>query len=276
MFGKLLKHDFIATGRIMGIVYAIFVAVSAYVIAPFYFSDVSVEEMGTMEVLKIFLLLVVVAALYIVTIVTIMVHFQKSLYGDQGYLTFTLPVKSFSILTSKVLVSGLWYLLATFSAMASLLIVTDALSKSLGEEGISLIDTLLGIFDENLNVGALVFMLACVLINSFVSVFLYILEVCFAITISNTRPFQKHHVIFTLLFSAITVIVASIINSWLADSLLLGVTLDDGGENLKLVTDLADANITCVNIMPAIISLVFAVGFFFATHYVMKKKINLQ
>ncbi len=276
MFGKLLKYDFLATGRIMAIVYAIFAAVSVYVIAPFYFNDIPAEEMGPMEALKVILLLVVVAALYIVTIVTIMVHFQKSLYSDQGYLTFTLPVKSFSILTSKVLVSSFWYLLASVSSMASIFIVIDALSKSLGEEGISLIEMILTLFDENLNVGALVFMLVCILVNGFASVFLYILEVCFAITISNTRPFQKHHVIFTLLFSAITVIVATTINSALADSILLGVSLNESGESLKFVTDIADANITCVNILPAVTSIAFAVGFFFVTHYVMKKKINLQ
>ena len=276
MFGKLLKYDFLATGRIMGIVYAIFAAVSIYVIAPFYFNDIPAEEMGPMEALKVGLLVLVVIALFIVTIVTIMIHFQKSLYSDQGYLTFTLPVKSFSILTSKVLVSSFWYLLASFSSLASIFIVIDALSKSLGEEGISLIEMLLSIFDENLNMGALVFMLVCMLVNGFASVFLYILEVCFAVTISNTRHFQKHHVIFTLLFSAITVIVATTINSALADSILLGVSLNESGESLKFVTDIADANITCINILPAVTSIIFAVGFFFVTHYVMKKKINLQ
>ena len=87
-----------------------------------------------------------------------MIHFQKSLYSDQGYLTFTLPVKSFSNLTSKVLVSSFWNLLASVSSMGSIFIVIDALSKSLGEEGISLIEMILTLFDENLNVGALVFM----------------------------------------------------------------------------------------------------------------------
>lgn len=276
MFGKLLKHDFLATGRIMVIVYAIFAVLSAYILGSFYLGDVSVENMGILETLSILLLVIGSVVNIILTIVVVMSHFQKSLYGDQGYLSFTLPVKSISILSSKLLISTFWYVLSIVALFGSLFIVGDAMSQSVGEEGLSLIDMLIGMFDENLNLGVLAFMLVCILINAFVSAFLYMVEVCFAITLSNTRHFQKHHVIFTLIFSAAAILIAGKISSVIADEIMLGVTFDVSGEELKFITDISDANISFINLMPSVVSIVFVVVFFFATHYVMSKKINLR
>lgn len=275
MFGKLLKHDFLATGRIMAIVYAIFAVLSAYIVGSVYLGDVSIEDMGVLETLSILLLAVGSVVNIILTIVVVMSHFQKSLYGDQGYLSFTLPVKSISILSSKLLVSTFWYALSIAALFGSLFIIGNAMSQSVGEEGLSLIDMLIGIFDENLNLGVLAFMLICILINAFVSAFLYMVEVCFAITLSNTRHYQKHHVIFTLIFSAAAILIAGKISSVIAEEIMLGVTFDVTGEEIKFITDVSDATISYINLMPSVVSIIFVIGFFFATHYVMSKKINL-
>lgn len=275
MFGKLLKHDFIATGRIMAIIYAIFAVLSAYILGSFYLGDVSIENMGIMQTLGIMVLFIGSIVNIILTFVVVMMDFQKSLYGDQGYLTFTLPVKRLAVLSSKLIVSTFWYLMAIATVFGALFITTDVIGQSMGEEAVGLVDMLLALFDENLNVGVLVFMLICLLINVFIAAFLYMVEVCFAITLSNTRHFQKHHVIFTLLFSGISIGVASKISSVISDEIILGLSFDPYAEKVAFITDIYQANISFINFMPSVISIIFIVGFFFATQYTMKK-INLR
>ncbi|MDE6168343.1 MAG: hypothetical protein K2G28_07785, partial [Acetatifactor sp.] len=47
------------------------------------------------------------------------VHFYKTMYTDEGYLTHTLPVGKHQLLVSKILVSGIWVMLVIMAVIAS-------------------------------------------------------------------------------------------------------------------------------------------------------------
>lgn len=66
------------------------------------------------------------------------VHFYRSMYTDQGYLTHTLPVTKHQILISKILVSSLWMLFVTLAVYLSLSILGASMVFSLKPEGYSL------------------------------------------------------------------------------------------------------------------------------------------
>ncbi len=48
------------------------------------------------------------------------VHFYKSMYTDEGYLTHTLPVTADQLLVSKILVGGIWMILVLLAIAASI------------------------------------------------------------------------------------------------------------------------------------------------------------
>ena len=100
MFGKLLKHDFFATGRFMAVVYAVFAIVAVYLVGSVHFSGNELDSIG--EMLSYIALCLIAFVNFILTAVVVMSNFQKTLYGDQGYLTFTLPVKSSSVLPQLI------------------------------------------------------------------------------------------------------------------------------------------------------------------------------
>ena len=63
-------------------------------------------------------------ALIILSAVYLTVRFYKTMYGNQGYLTHTLPVSTTSVLNVKLLVSVFWMLAAFSIAILSLIILT--------------------------------------------------------------------------------------------------------------------------------------------------------
>ena len=102
MLGKLLKNEFIATGRIMGALYAVVAVIMAYVLGSYYIAK---DTASTGQMLGIMVLLLISSCSFILTAVVMIMNFQKSLYGDQGYLSFTLPVKGSTLLISKIITS---------------------------------------------------------------------------------------------------------------------------------------------------------------------------
>ena len=100
MLGKLLKNEFIATGRIMGALYAFVAVIMVYVLGSYYIAK---DTASTGQMLGIMVLLLISSCSFILTAVVMITNFQKSLYGDQGYLSFTLPVKGSTLLISKII-----------------------------------------------------------------------------------------------------------------------------------------------------------------------------
>ncbi len=276
MFGKLIKHEFIATGRIMAIVYGIIAVLSAYILGSFYLGDASVDSDALLPSLSLILLFFVAMANVVLTIIVIMTNFQKSLYGDQGYLTFTLPVKSVSLLSAKILVSTFWYIAASLTVVVASFLFLGAVEKDLGEEGVTLIEMLLGLYDSEMSIAVLIFQIAMVFVDFFFAALMFTLEVCFAITLSNTRLFQKHHVIFTLVFSGVAAWVTSKITSLVTDFATFGFNYDMDTDKLELVVNESEMFLSYIDLLTPIVTFALTIVFFFGTNYLMKKKINLR
>lgn len=59
------------------------------------------------------------------------VHFYKTMYSDEGYLTQTLPVSARQLLVGKTLMAGIWYLLVGISVIISVIILIAAMMMSM-------------------------------------------------------------------------------------------------------------------------------------------------
>lgn len=111
MLGKLFKHEFKNTSKIMLLIYGMFAVIT--LLGTLVLSSESVRN-GESTVANILLAALMifymlsVFALFIVTYVYMCIHFYKSMYSDQGYLTHTLPVKSSTLFHVKLGTSMVW------------------------------------------------------------------------------------------------------------------------------------------------------------------------
>ncbi len=124
MLGKLIKHDLIATWKvtvaldslliILGILTAVVVRTiphlnDSFGMGLFMFSSVGLFYIG-------------VIAANIVTLIYLVIRYYRNLYTSEGYLTFTLPVKTDMIIHSKVITGGIWMFLCYLCTFISIFI----------------------------------------------------------------------------------------------------------------------------------------------------------
>ncbi len=133
MLGKLVKHEWRSTwkiGTLLMICIAALTLVSCLALRmPFLYGAMSGESnpvFGILDVMGILTLIVYVFAMMGVTyglMIYLGIHFYKSMYTDEGYLTHTLPVTHHQLLIAKTLVSGIWMILMNLVLILSIVVL---------------------------------------------------------------------------------------------------------------------------------------------------------
>lgn len=278
MLFKLLKRDFISTGRILGIVYIIAAAISAILIVSSFINNSKSQDLNLVESLGILVLALISLCLFVLTTVVIFVDFHKSLYGEQGYLTFTLPVKGWQILASKTIVSVSWYLISLGAIVGSWWVIATTFKNRLGNDYLTIKDLISEILSINLD--AVAFSIIASLVQYFIIFTFVTLVVFFTNTLSNTRLFQKRGILWTIvLFIPIFATIikfATFIKSKFVCALFY---VDD---EIRFVTQNAEYQILTrnrnipIDFADVFVYLAFGIAIFFATHYIMNKKVNIR
>ena len=136
MLKKLFKHDFRALSRTLfplqigilggGLVATILSALSIRLSESSWAgangSNLLKGLLMAVSVTSAVLIGVAIMASLIVTLIFICYHFYRSFLSDEGYLTFTLPVKTSDLLWSKLFAGMLWMLINGVVVMIALLI----------------------------------------------------------------------------------------------------------------------------------------------------------
>ncbi len=132
MLRKLIKHDFIATWKVpvsldaalivLGILTAVVISTIPHTteslgMSIFMFSFVGLYYIG-------------IIAANVVTIIYLVIRYYKNLYTSEGYLTFTLPVKTDMIIHSKVITGAAWLFLSYVSTFISIMIAGSGFIKT--------------------------------------------------------------------------------------------------------------------------------------------------
>lgn len=268
---KAIKHDFISTGRIMGVIYAIMAGISAFIIL-----TKNVKE-GQLSLIGVLILFVISLCLLVLTAVVVMLDFQKTLYGDQGYLTFTLPVKSWKILASKVIVSGAWFVIALAAILGSMWVAFSSAKEFFTQDDYAMFGDLLEMFVGNTK--SVIGMVVTRVVIFFVEFCFFALVIFFTNTLSNTRYFQKHSIFFTILFFVPIFFAVYKISELANEYLVFSLFFVDG--KMQFVTDNAvfnqlSAQYSPINISEVFVYLIMAVVLFMVTHYLMSKKVNIR
>jgi hypothetical protein len=129
MLNKLLKHEIKATARLFLPLYLallIFALVNR-VINPLMQAKPS-NNINMHTLLGIFSITIYVAliiGIFVMTLVIMIQRFYKNLLGDEGYLMFTLPVKTWMHVVSKLLIAMFWVVLSFLATICSILILIN-------------------------------------------------------------------------------------------------------------------------------------------------------
>lgn len=273
MLGKLLKYDLKSTLKVMLPIYVALIIISI-INKIFLFSNWNQSNnyssfLGdTLFFILNALYIVIIVGTLILTLLVAIQHFYKNLLCDQGYLMWTLPVKTSHHILSKFLVSIFWYIASLFiiflSTFISLPNIFSEISISIGE----FFDIFYSLFNGNLGTMiAIIFFFITALLTSIGSSIMSFYA-CIAIGHLSTKHKILASVLAYLAISTILQMIGSIIFS-------LIFSLDISSKIEALIPYLSSLIVFCFAI-PTIIN-ILTIGIFYAiTHFILSKKLNLQ
>lgn len=265
---KLIKNDFLASARVIPLFYLIEVAA----LAAFFIG----EKIDNSKMLIVGFIVALVAAflLVFVSFFFVVYDYQKSLFGQQGYLSFTLPVNSRQLLGSKLIVYGFWMLIS----FADFVVVLDVLGTYTNREYGEMIDTasgLLTLFADFPSKSQIIAYAIYFIIEFFALVLSFIVMIYFAIAASHMRQFQKRNIIWSVIIFVITGIIYVVVINFLEKYLGIYLVLKAAG---GFTFDFGDPVTpgTQLTLMPFVFMLAQDIGYFFLTAHIMHKRINIK
>ena len=277
MLGKLIKHEFRATSLFCGLLFAGLIVLAA--LSRLFMLLERQLELFSLP-LGITLGLYCVFAFASMTIVYVIIarRFYVNVYGDEGYLTLTLPVKRSYIILSKLIVGMCWLIAQVVVIILSLLILTVSpqFIKAFLEviAAIELVALRIAAI-LNMPIGLMISELAVLLILTFVFTILMLYA-----SISIGQLFTRHRLIGSvigyMLISAVTRIVMQIF--WLIIGLsqnMVGMFQDlfvNGGA----LDHISSFSLQVDIILYIVIYIALTFCCYLLTHFIMSRSVNLQ
>ena len=279
MLGKLFKHDMRQISKIM-LPFMILVfgttilGTAALKFAGeinYYFEDnISRNLLGSSLYLIFGFSVVALFAYMVLDIILAVSRYYKNFFSDEGYLTFTLPVKSSTLIFSKLWATFSWSIISAVVAIACILIYLTFGAAPVGK-AINVVfwqwlkDVLVSLirFFSDFNVSEAFIVVEAVALG-LVSAIQGILALFLPITIGSIIA-QKHKILASIGFYFLIHIAVSVVTT-IVTTFILAVNLHDS----------ADLFIHIYFISRIFVYATVMVTEFLITNYLIKKKMNLQ
>jgi len=280
MLGKLLKHEFRATGRIMLPVFGVLLILSMLF-------NVSVRLSGKIDfpLLRIFFGLVGVAfvvgiiAAELLSLILMIYRFYRNMLGDEGYLMFTLPTDVHALVWSKLIVSFVWLLLTNLLILLIMFFTAFSFSQTGLQEVFRQLPSWAETRQMLAELGISVGMLTGLALEGLLILLLAGLTVClhFYASMSLGHMFSRRKILWSVLFF---VGISFTFRFLLSGLFLLLIPALDQGRLQVLFTDgagLTDIIRVMMLIMGAggLVSLAESVILYLATTLSLQKRLNL-
>lgn len=273
MLGKLLKYEIKHSARYTAAIYLATIAVAAISVIALLINST------WLGVMSCFMLYVAGFASVIVTLVSVIKNFYDTLYGRQGYLTFTLPVKCSTILLSKFIVSVIWTIVG-FLVMGLTLVVVFLYAREKTE---SIFETFINSFlvsglSDILPSGTVIAQAIIVLvIMALLTVVTYVGYVFFVVTVANIGKLQSHPKLFGgLIFLGIFLAVNTIGNT-LTETIPLTFNVATDRVFFAFADMFSvEGTLLSYGIGGTLFSAIVAGGLLAATGYIMEHKVNVK
>lgn len=273
MLGKLIKNEFKQTSQSLIAVY------SAAGIAILFMLLSYVADIAWIGATGSFALVVIGFAAIAMTLIMVISNFARSLYSNQGYLSFTLPVKCSSLLFSKFIVAFVWIIVGYVVAFLTILIVVlYARSKSNGMiESFFQMAGELQVIGDLPTIKLITEYVVTIGVGSIITVVSFIAFVYFAITLANTRKFQHKPLLFGIIFFFAVYGINKAVSTFLTYEAPLSLTVT--GDKIALsLTSMSNAQgvLFTYGVCGKLFTAVFAALLLIITGWIMEKKVNVK
>jgi len=269
LVGKLIKNEFKAGIHSIAPIYIVTAAVLGLLAISFAF------EILWLAIISIIGVVLVAIGILAITLISVINNFNKSMYRDQGYLTFTLPVTSGQLLFAKAFSSFVWILLSYLALIGIFAGVYGYASSQVDDQQIAMVKIFLSTIMEIPDAGTIIGIISFFVAYFFLQIVFLVSEIYFSVSLSNVRPFQKWGfgstiLIFISMF-AITTVITTILKAFVP----LTLKIELSGMSLIYET-MEQASGLAFGVGDIFFTLVATVIFFIMTSWFMNHKINLK
>lgn len=270
MFKKLLKYDFQSLKRI-GIPILILISICTVIISIFVGVMVKNDGYGEMpnvfEIMAtVFVVFAAMAILFSPLVLQIMVYenFYRTLTTDEGYLTFTLPVKAKQIIFAKLTNATIWTVISGVAVFLSVVIIAVVGVLASGAFGSGSTDTTPSEPLSGLMVLSIILGIIFSIISYFATELAYFIIIFWGSTIFKIK--KSSNIIWLLIIGNFVISAVTGTFSSITSSVGSAITLSTGNYELGTVITL---------IILILFTSALMVGAYFLLKHLMEKKVNL-
>ena len=268
MLGKLLKYELKATSRVFIPLYIAILVVSIVNGLSLNLEIFNIQGLATIVLMCLFI------SLFVITIVVTIQRFNKNLLKDEGYLMFTLPVSSKHLVLSKYLTSLIWTFLSFVVAFLSFTIIFMIPTYKYFDFSYFINEFNL-LFSNMLNLNILGQFLKIILLM-IISYTIFIFNVYLALSVGQLPIFNRFRNVSSFIgFLVINLLISyaqNIVSLFVNDASVNIEAIDNINYAINSVTSIVSKGLNIAIVINIIIILVL----FFATTYILDKKLNLE
>ncbi|MFA9382079.1 MAG: ABC transporter permease [Acetanaerobacterium sp.] len=262
MLGKLMKYEWKATARLFVPFYAA-VVIFALVNRVFIQFNAGEGFMAVVAGFAMFAYVFAIIATFALTLVIIVQRFYKNLLGDEGYLMFTLPVKTWQHTVSKMLIASAWTLLSVVAVFVS--VIAMVANKAFWESVAKYI-SMYQSWDIFLNKDLLVVWFVVAVLTSLVSGILFIYA-----SIAIGQLFSRHKLVASFgAFLALNVV------SQIISSVLIGVLYLVNPQEFVGNVMPSESSIMIMLVGALLLNALFGIGCYLVTNHILDRRLNLE
>lgn len=266
MLGKLLKYEIKATARNILPLYGALILL-ALINKIFIGREISAGYNIYPVGISIVLYGVIMVAMFITTFIVMILRFYKNLLSDEGYLMFTLPVKTWHNITAKLITSIMWIVLGMIITFATLIFL------AFNKDSIMLFNyrvaSIIRDINGSLGIKGYMHILSLMLIG-ITQLASGILMLYTAMSIGHLFKSQR------VLASFGAVIVLDLLSKFIGGTGIFTVAFSMN--NFHVTNALMTESIISKYILwiPVIINIFFSAAYFILTNYILSKRLNLE
>ena len=265
MLRKLMKHEFRATGRVMGPLFGLLlIAAIAARFSVGVLLESSARFLNLLGGLFTTAFVIAIVGVCVMSLVLMINRFRTNLLGDEGYIMFTLPASVHQQIWSKLIVSAVWFIATGLAVVAAgfILVAQQGFWLEIRRGFAEIFRHLTAYYAFNgtaflLELLALIFVGCCVLCLEFYA----------AMAIGHS--FANHKV----LYSVLSFLGLQFVMQLLSGGILVGTNYD-----ILVVALPSDGVLAMHSVMLTMIvsTAVFGAVYYVITTMFLKKRLNLE
>ncbi len=275
MLKKLLKHEFIATGRIMLPLYLLLMVFAV-------FSNISIRLANTSQLwyahtmagTGILTFVIGIMAACLMALIIMISRFHSNLLGEQGYLMLTLPVSIHKLILSKLLTSVLWFG-ATFVACGLAVYVQSLDSYTLEATG-EFFETLVFLLSEDGGSGYIVSQRQALLLIFEIILLIGLCMAAFSLFVYAAMAIGHSFSRRKVLMSFVAFFGMNFILQSIGTGLFVFLVENDTNLGVFFGVDTFFQGMQMILGLFAFCAIALGALFYFLTAYMMKRRLNLQ